>query len=105
MGGVLQWQVPGTFVHAFCRTGNDEQAACRREAGRGHTNSSKGASGMRRLPLTPPLFLMAVRMSSLDSSLQAQSIFDDAETSKPHAHLHVPDSSCIFIFTCQARRH
>ena len=58
---------------------------------------------MRRLPLTPPLFLMAVRMSSLDSSLQAQSIFDDAETSKPHAHLHMPDLSCSFIIICQVR--
>lgn len=34
------------------------------------TSSSKGASGMRRLPFTPPLFLMAVRTSSSVSSLR-----------------------------------
>ena len=34
------------------------------------TSSSKGASGISRLPRTPPLFLIAVRMSSSLSSLQ-----------------------------------
>ena len=36
------------------------------------TNSSKGASGMSRLPFTPPLFLIAVLTSSSVSSLQPQ---------------------------------
>jgi len=36
------------------------------------TSSSNGASGMSRLPFTPPLFLMAVRMSPSVSSLQRQ---------------------------------
>lgn len=36
------------------------------------TNSSKGASGMSRLPFTPPLFLMAVLTSSSVSSLHLQ---------------------------------
>ena len=36
------------------------------------TSSSKGASGMSRLPFTPPLFLIAVRMSPSVSSLQRQ---------------------------------
>ena len=31
---------------------------------------------MSRLPLTPPLFLMAVRMSSLDSSLHRDPLLD-----------------------------
>lgn len=35
------------------------------------TSSSKGASGMSRLPFTPPLFLIAVRMSPSDRSLHA----------------------------------
>jgi len=34
------------------------------------TRSSNGASGMSRLPFTPPLFLIAVRMSPSVSSLQ-----------------------------------
>ncbi len=34
------------------------------------TSSSNGASGMRRLPFTPPLFLIAVRMSPSVSSLR-----------------------------------
>lgn len=34
------------------------------------TSSSKGASGMSSVPLTPPLFLIAVRMFSSDNSLR-----------------------------------
>ena len=37
------------------------------------TSSSNGASGMSSVPRTPPLFLMAVRMSSSVSSLRARS--------------------------------
>ena len=47
-----------------------EQTRQRRRVKTRRTSSSKGASGMSRLPLTPPLFLMAVRTSSSDSSLR-----------------------------------
>ena len=47
-----------------CRLGVSSRPMARR------TSSSKGASGISRLPFTPPLFLIAVRMSPSVSSLR-----------------------------------
>ena len=52
------------------------------DGSQGRTSSSKGASGMSRLPFTPPLFLMAVRTSSSDSSLQSRCASDRAGSHK-----------------------
>jgi hypothetical protein len=52
------------------------------------TSSSKGASGMSKDPRTPPLFFIAVRTSSSDSSLHPRHAQHKLVVSMTHAYKH-----------------
>ena len=61
---------PAILSSSPCTKSLHCRAGVRRQEMQRRTSSSKGASGISRLPFTPPLFLMAVLMSSSVSSLQ-----------------------------------